>query len=135
MQYQRLTDAQWNVVSREIPAERRQGRGRPRASNRQTLDAILYIMLTGQHWQTLPREYGSPSTAFRRYKEWVRSGAWRRIWSRYFITVAFAGVDGPDGDEGSGKQLHGWVTALALGRVVPIKHGTRVTTPSWPPFA
>ncbi|HEV2459431.1 MAG TPA: IS5 family transposase, partial [Ktedonobacterales bacterium] len=54
--------------------------GRPRADDRRTIEGILYILITGCRWQDLPREYGAPTTVWRRLKRWGEEGVWERIW-------------------------------------------------------
>ncbi len=54
--------------------------GRPRADDRRTLDAILFVLRTGCRWKDLPKELGSPTTAWRRLKEWEEAGVWESLW-------------------------------------------------------
>ena len=63
-----LTDEQWERLKPLLPP--RQKRGRPRADDRRTLTGVLYVLRTGCRWEDVPREYGSPSTCWRRLKEW-----------------------------------------------------------------
>ena len=73
-----MRDDQWQKVG---PLLSRQGvMGRPRADDRKTLDAILYVLITGCRWNDLPREYGSFMTAWRRLKRWMQDGALLRVW-------------------------------------------------------
>jgi transposase len=74
----RLTDAQWGRIAELLPP-RRAGRGRPRADDRQTLEAILYIQRTGCAWADLPPELGNHATAHRRWQEWRADGLWDQI--------------------------------------------------------
>jgi transposase len=53
---------------------------RPRADDRGTIEGILYILITGSRWQDLPRDYGAPTTVWRRLKRWGERGIWERIW-------------------------------------------------------
>ena len=53
--------------------------GRPRADDRRTIDAILYVLKTGIPWNDLPEEYGDDVTAWRRLKEWEGKGVWKRV--------------------------------------------------------
>ena len=74
----RLSDAQWERIAPHLPPKNR--RGRPRADDRQTLDAILFVLTTGCHWMDLPREYGSYATAFRRLQHYQQIGLWERLY-------------------------------------------------------
>ncbi len=53
----------------------------PRADDRRTLEAILFVLNTGCRWRDLPRAYDSPVTAWRRLRRWQAEGVWERIWS------------------------------------------------------
>jgi len=53
--------------------------GRPRADDRRTLNAILYVRRTGCAWANLPAELGDEATAHRRWQEWQAAGLWERI--------------------------------------------------------
>ncbi len=76
-----LTDAQWEVIELliPVPAKRAEGKGRPRANDREVLNGIFWIMRTGAAWQDLPSRYPSYSTCYRRFHAWCRSGVFERI--------------------------------------------------------
>jgi transposase len=73
-----LTDRQWAFMQPLLlpPAHT----GRPRANDRRTIEGILYVLITGCRWQDLPREYGAPTTVWRRLRRWGEEGVWKRIW-------------------------------------------------------
>jgi transposase len=81
-----LTDKQWAFIQPLLPPPARTGR--PRADDRRTVDGILYVLITGCRWQDLPREFGAPTTVWRRLKHWGEAGIWERIWR-----VALAALD------------------------------------------
>jgi transposase len=62
------------------PRPRKDNRGRPWASIRACLEGILWVLQTGAAWRLLPAEYPSPSTCWRRLKQWERTGGWLRAW-------------------------------------------------------
>jgi transposase len=71
---------------------------------------MLYVLITGCRWQDLPREYGAPTTVWRRLKRWGEAGVWERIWR-----AALAALD-----------VHGqldWTMAFLDGSFVPAKKG------------
>lgn len=74
----RLTDRQWDFIGPLLPPPARTGR--PRADDRRTIEGILYVLITGCRWQDLPREYGAPTTVWRRLKQWGERGVWEHIW-------------------------------------------------------
>ncbi len=72
-----VADEEWEKVRALIPPRR--GKGRPRADDRRTLNAILLVLQGKVPWNYLPKEYGSDSTANRRLQEWEEQGTWDRI--------------------------------------------------------
>lgn len=43
------------------------------------LEAVLWIARTGSPWRDLPTTFGSWNTVFKRYRDWVKAGVFRRI--------------------------------------------------------
>ena len=74
-----LTDRQWETIQQLIP--RQTGPGKPRADDRETLDAILFVLSTGCRWENLKKtSYGHYyTTAWRRLKKWEEDGTWKRV--------------------------------------------------------
>ena len=103
-----LTETQWAFIKPYLPPPARTGR--PRANDRRTIDGILYILITGSRWQDLPREYGAPTTVWRRLKHWGEIGVWERIWR-----AALAALD-------QHGQLD-WSMSFLDGSFVPAKRG------------
>ena len=73
-----VSDAQWEKIAAQIKG--RSKTGRPRADDRQTLNAILCVLVTGCRWNDLPRDYGHYSTAWRRLRAWAADGTLLRLW-------------------------------------------------------
>ena len=73
----KLTDKQWAVVEPLLPKKpgRTDGRGRPRRSDREILDGVLWVLRTGAQWDELPGRYPPKSTCHDRFQEWTRGGA------------------------------------------------------------
>src|SRR5262245_45747669 len=74
----RLTEPQWAFIEPLLPLPA--PTGRPRANDRRTVEGILYVLITRCRWQDLPRDYGTPTTVWRRLKRWGELGVWERIW-------------------------------------------------------
>jgi transposase len=108
MKHLKFTDAQWAILQPLLPSRSRTGR--PRADDRRTLEAILYVLKTGCRWRDLPREYGAPVTAWRRLRRWEEEGVWERIW-RTILSLLSA----------QGKL--DWKAAFLDGSFVPAKRG------------
>jgi len=77
MKFKRLTDEQWEYVKRFLPASAKEGR--PRADDRRTINAILFVLKTRISWNDLPSEYGDDVTAWRRLKRWEKEGVWKGV--------------------------------------------------------
>ena len=77
-----LTDFEWDVIRRFLPAERSGKAGRPWKSHRQVINGILFVLCTGIGWTDLPPEFGRPKTVSNRFRRWVADGLWLRIVER-----------------------------------------------------
>ena len=69
-----------------------------------------FMLITGCRWQDLPREYGAPTTVWRRLKRWGREGVWERIWRAALAALHLKG------------QLD-WSMAFLDGSFAPAKKG------------
>src|SRR2546428_10466172 len=75
MAWRALTDAQWERIRPHLPREKRQPHGgRPRADPRRCFEGILWVLWTGAPWSELPPRYGSPTTCWRRLRQWEERG-------------------------------------------------------------
>ena len=99
---------QWPFILAFLPPPARTGR--PRADDRRTIEGILYVLITGCRWQDLPREYGAPTTVWRRLKQWGEAGVWEHIWR-----AAPAGLDQ--------QGRLDWSMAFLDGSFAPAKKG------------
>ena len=81
-----LTDEEWVIVARHLPAR---GRGPARRDDRQVLNGIFYILRTGAPWRDLPDCYGPRTTVYNRYVRWAKRGVWCGI----FEALARGGKD------------------------------------------
>ncbi|NML31365.1 transposase [Paraburkholderia antibiotica] len=77
-----MTDDEWACLStlfKDVPAVRFGQRGRPRASLRIVINAVLWILTTGEPWSRLPRRFPSGPTCRRRFAEWQLNGTLARM--------------------------------------------------------
>ena len=79
MAFRELSDDAWSVIEALLPKQK--GRGRPRSDDRATINAILYVLITGCRWDDLSKTQYSHwyTTAWRRLKWWEEQGIWKRI--------------------------------------------------------
>ncbi len=76
MNFQALTDLQWQVLESFFPKPEKRGRGKPHTSWRKVMNSILYILNTKSKWESLPKteEFASKSAAHRWFKIWGKNG-------------------------------------------------------------
>nr|WP_238135712.1 IS5 family transposase [Xanthomonas fragariae] len=72
--------------------------GRPRISDQQALNGIVYVLRTGVPWEDLPVElgYGSGMTCWRRLRDWQAAGVWHRLHQSSASGVAGRATSRPD---------------------------------------
>lgn len=110
-----LTDEQWEKIAPVLPEPKASPRGGPKPlPNRPCFEGILWILRTGARWKDLPARYPSPSTCWRRLREWEEHDIWLKAW-RVFL-----------GQLDSQGQLD-WSEAFADGSFAPAKKGG----PAW----
>jgi transposase len=84
MQAPIIDDELWTLIEPLLPQSRRRkrdGRGRPRISDRAALNGILFVLRTRMRWNHLPTQlgFGSGATCWRRLNAWQKAGVWNRL--------------------------------------------------------
>ena len=89
-----LTDEQWDKIKGLLPEpkRRRDGKGRPWASNRACLEGILWVLRTGARWRDLPSRYPSGVTCWRRLRDWEERDVWLEAWRALLGTLDRRGL-------------------------------------------
>ena len=106
-----LTDAQWGKIQPLLPKRPKRPRGgRPRAGNRQVLEGILWMLRSGARWQDLPEAFPSPSTCWRRLRDWEEQEVWLEIWRAFLAEL-------------NERQQLKWSEAFLDGSFAPAKKG------------
>jgi len=109
--YRLLTDAQWAKIEPLLPKPKRSRKGgRKPIAHRRVLEGILWVLRTGARWKDLPAEFPSPSTCWRRLKQWEEEDVWLRVWRAFLAELDQKG------------QLD-WSEAFADGSFAPAKKG------------
>ena len=77
--FEELDDDSWGAIGALLPEQ--EGRGRPRADDRSTLNAILYVLTTGCRWDDLQKtQYDHCcTTAWRRLKRREAQGVLKGV--------------------------------------------------------
>ena len=106
-----LTDAQWEKIRPLLPKRPKRPRGgRPPSEDRKVLEGILWILRSGARWQDLPEEFPSPSTCWRRLRDWEEQDVWLKLW-RTFL-----------GELNERQQIN-WSESFLDGSFAPAKKG------------
>jgi transposase len=75
-----ITDEMWAVIEKCLAKAKIEKRGRPaEISDRDFLEALLYLARTGIPWRDLPREFGKWDAIYNRYRRWLKNGTLQRL--------------------------------------------------------
>lgn len=70
-----VPDDVWEAVRPLIPVRPRNPKGgRPPVHDRLVFNGIVYRLRTGCQWDAIPREFGSATTCYDRFREWAMLG-------------------------------------------------------------
>ena len=106
-----LTKEQYKIIKPLLPQAAKTGR--PRANDKKTLQAILFVLRTGCRWCDVPRKYGSGVTAWRRLYTWSKQGIWLQIWQSLLSTLEH-------------QEKIAWQACMIDGSCVPAKKGVKI---------
>jgi transposase len=73
-----LTDAQWAKMAPHCLGKPGDP-GRRGRNNRLFVEAVLWIVRTGSPWRDLPPAFGNWSSAYTRFRDWVKADVWKRL--------------------------------------------------------
>jgi transposase len=76
-----ITDEMWAVIEQCLAQAKIEKQGRPaEISDRDFLEALLYLARTGIPWRDLPREFGKWDAIYNRYRRWlsIAINSWNR---------------------------------------------------------
>jgi transposase len=76
-----ITDRIWEKLAVALTAAKHSGAGAPpKLSDRDFLEALLYLNRTGTPWRDLPSELGAWDVVYMRFRRWTERGVWQRLW-------------------------------------------------------
>lgn len=70
-----LTDAEWQMISGLLPAERGR-KSRPSLDNRRYLNGMLHVLRVGCPWRDMHERYGRWNSVYVRFRRWAEQGVW-----------------------------------------------------------
>ena len=73
-----MTDAQWAKMEPRCLGKPGDP-GRSGRNNRLFVEAVLWIVRTGSPWRDLPPAFGNWSSAYTRFRDWVKGDVWKRL--------------------------------------------------------
>jgi len=85
MAYEFMTDGVWERIRHALPDVNTFGR--PRRSDRDVLEGILWILKTGARWRDMPGHLPAPVTCWRRLRDWEEDGVWDAVWRAFIATL------------------------------------------------
>jgi transposase len=70
-----VPDEVWEVIRPLLPVRTRSAKGgRPPVHDRLVFNGIVYRLRTGCQWDAIPKEFGSATTCYDRFREWEALG-------------------------------------------------------------
>ena len=77
-----ISDEVWKVLEEALSRAKHSRAGAPGAmSERDFVEALLYLNRVGAPWRDLPAELGYWHAVYMRFRRWEARGVWRRLWS------------------------------------------------------
>ncbi|MGA5375861.1 IS5 family transposase [Streptomyces griseoincarnatus] len=83
-----LTDQEWELLAPLIPQA---ATGRPRVSDRQVINGMVYKIRTGISWRDLPERYGPWQTVYTRFRRYAIDGVFTRALQQIQVRADAAG--------------------------------------------
>ncbi|WP_111932030.1 transposase [Paraburkholderia bryophila] len=84
-----LSDDDWARVAHLFHDSTEVRRGRPTRSDRNVLNAILWILETGESWSQLPHIYSPMQTCYNKWLIWRKNG----VLAQVFQILDIEGID------------------------------------------
>jgi transposase len=85
-----ITESIWKRLEVALVAAKHSAAGAPpKLTDRDFLEALLYLNRTGTPWRDLPAEFGEWDVVYMRFRRWTERGVWQRLWQD-LQTEAFA---------------------------------------------
>jgi putative transposase len=73
-----LSDAQWAILEPLVPSVKPGGRP-PIHDRRELVNAMLYVLRSGEAWRLLPHDLPPWQTVYHYFRLWRDDGTWERI--------------------------------------------------------
>jgi transposase len=77
-----LTDAAWGRIAAALAEVKHPAGAPPKLSDREFVEAMLYLARTGLPWRDLPDRFGAWDAVYNRFRRWEAAGYWRALFDR-----------------------------------------------------
>jgi transposase len=77
-----LTDTTWGRIAAALAAIKHPAGAPPKLSDRDSVEAMLYLARTGVPWRDLPTRFGAWDAVYNRFRRWLAAGYWRALFER-----------------------------------------------------
>jgi len=77
-----LTDEAWGRIAAVLVEVKHPAGAPPALSDREFVEAVLYLARTGLPWRDLPRRFGAWDAVYNRFRRWEAAGYWRALFER-----------------------------------------------------
>jgi transposase len=76
-----ISEEAWKLLEPAVEAAKHSAAGAPGTmSDRDFLEALLYLNRTGCPWRDLPPELGYWHAVYMKFRRWEARGVWQRLW-------------------------------------------------------
>lgn len=76
--WQKIGDDDWRRIKDQLPKSL-DLHGSSEANRRNFVDAVLWVLTTGNAWRELPAEFGDQRIIHARYRRWSKEMVWGRL--------------------------------------------------------
>ena len=77
-----LTDEIWQAFEAVLRRRKSPAGAPPALSDRDFVEAMLFIARTGCPWRDLPRRFGNWDAVYQRFRRWEDAGHWRALFEQ-----------------------------------------------------
>jgi transposase len=117
-----VPDEVWDLVRPLIPVRQRNPKGgRPPVHERLVFNGIVYRLRTGCQWDAIPKEFGSATTCYDRFREWAALGvfeAFHAAMVRYYDREVGVDLQWCSMDSATGKAPKGGTSRAPVPPIV-----------------
>ena len=78
-----ISDKVWKLFEEALQLAKHSAAGAPAAmTDREFMEAVLYLVRSGCPWRDLPPEMGYWHAVYMRFRRWEQRGVWKKLWQQ-----------------------------------------------------